>query len=196
MFKVYRRGAARRAWRMGCRSHASSSPPALPPEAASSAFPPPRLRQFGFGRQHARSQAREPPTHASVGFLLAGRSGRFTLQEQRSGCKTPLFSPPGFSPTCLAHESGAGPRSLLAGTGARLWCEFGLGSRVGWPLCPARSLARVASWSGGSGSGSYISVPGRGLARCARLSGAPGLSLELFLSPRTLPLCIFSNFPP
>lgn len=88
----------------------------------------------GLGGSTPARRHASPPTHASVGFLLAGRSGRFTLQEQRSGCKTPLFSPPGFSPTCLAHESGAGPRSLLAGTGARLWCEFGLGSRVGWPL--------------------------------------------------------------
>lgn len=196
MFKVYRRGAARRAWRMGCRSHASSSPPALPPEAASSAFPPPRLRQFRFGRQHARSQAREPPTHASIRFLLAGRSGCFTLQEQRSGCKTLLFSPPGFSPTCLAHKSDTDSRSVLTGAGLHLWCELGLGSRVGWLLCPTCSIAQVASRSEGSGSGSNISVPGRGLACRAGLSGAPGLSLELFLSPRTLPLCIFSNFPP
>lgn len=108
MFKVYRRGAARRAWRMGCRSHASFSPPALPPEAASSPPPTPRLRQFGLGlgkKKHARAQAREPPTQTSIGFLLAGRSGRFVVQKQRSGAR-PCFFP--ASCPCARCSSWAG----------------------------------------------------------------------------------------
>lgn len=96
--------------------------PALPPH-------PPRLRQFEFWKKHTRTQAREPPTQASVGFLLAGRSGRFADQEQRSGAR-PCFFP---CPASCLHAwwtswagCSLGARLVLASACAHLWHEFGL----------------------------------------------------------------------
>lgn len=119
----------------------------------------------------------------------------------------PAFSPAQLLACMLGGRVGQGARLVLA------WCSpapvliygmsLGSGSRMGRPPYPARSLARVASWSGGVRVRVQlrclgISVLGRGLAWHAGLSGTlgPCFLLELLLLPRILPLCIFSNFPP
>lgn len=156
--------------------------------------PPRRLRQFGFRKKHTRTQACELPTQPSVGFLLAGRSGRFTVRE-RSGPRF-CFSLPGF---VLADELGRVLLSVFASTCAQLWHEFGLQLLHGVAAVSPCSLhgwhcrvVRVRLPCLG------ISVLGRGLTHCAGLPGTlgPCSSLELLLLPRIPPSCIFSNFPP
>jgi len=104
MFKVYRRGA--------CGGWAAVPMPAprrppFPQRLLPS--PPTRLRQFGS--RGKSTPAREPPTPESVGFLLAGRSGRFAVRGAKIRWKTPL-------PPCPAACPGAGGGS---GQGAGCW---------------------------------------------------------------------------
>lgn len=144
---------------------------------------PRRLRQFGFRKKHTRTQACELPTQPSVGFLLAGRSGCFTVRERRSGPR-PCFSLPGFVPMRLVDELGRVLLFVLASTCAQLWHEFGL-QLLGWLLCPLAALpgwhcraARVQLWC------LDISVLGRGLTLCwalwhswaMLLAGAPSFT--------------------
>lgn len=203
MFKVYRRGAARRAWRMGCRSHASSSLPALPPEAASSCLPPKQLGQFGFRKKHTHRQAHEPPAQASIVFLF---NQIFLIWVVRSPgakiwCKTPLSPCPASCPYArLASREGC----FL---GACSWVpvlicglRLGPGCCVGWLLCPPYSLVW---WHRRAEGQSLPPIFGhrcaeQGIACCAGLPSpiGPCFLLELLRLPRIPPLCIFSNFPP
>lgn len=172
---------------------------ARPSPRGSQLLPPPRrLRQFGFRKKHTRTQACELPTQPSVGFLLAGRSGRFTVRERRSGPR-PCFSQPGFVPAHSADELGRVLLSCLPAPVPSCGMSSGSSSCVGWLLCP---LTALPGWHCRDSRVQLrcldISVLGSGLTHCAGLSGAlgPCSSLELLLLPRILPSCIFSSFPP
>lgn len=139
MFKVYRRGCVEDGLPFPCQLLA-----ARPSPRGSQLLPPPRrLRQFGFRKKHTRTQACELPTQPSVGFLLAGRSGRFTVRERRSGPR-PCFSLPGFVPALSADELGRVLLSVLASTCAQLWHKFGLQLLHGMATVSPCSLAWVA----------------------------------------------------
>lgn len=147
---------------MGCRSHASSSPfPQRQPAPAS----PRRLRQFGFRKKHTRTQACELPTQPSVGFLLAGRSGSFTVRERKSGprpCPSLWIRWAGFCFLCLPapvpnYGTSLGSSSCWSGVAAVSPCSI---ARVALQSCQVQLRCLD------------ISVLGRGLAHCAGLSWA------------------------
>lgn len=139
MFKVYRRGCVEDGLPFPCQLLA-----ARPSPRGSQLLPPPRrLRQFGFRKKHTRTQACELPTQPSVGFLLAGRSGRSAVRERRSDPR-PCFSLPGFVPQRLVDELGRLLLSVLASTCARLWHEFRQQILHGLAAVSPRSLAWVA----------------------------------------------------
>lgn len=124
MFKVYRRGAAR--VRGGWAAVPMPAPRRPPfPQRQPAPASPRRLRQFGFRKKRTRTQACELPTQRSVGFLLAGGSGCFTVRERRSGPR-PCFSLPGFVPVHFVDELGRVLLFVFASTCAQLWHEFGL----------------------------------------------------------------------
>lgn len=196
MFKVYRRGAARRAWRMGCRSHASSSPPALPPR---------QLGQSGFRKKHTHRQACEPPARASTGCLS---NQIFLIWVLRSPgakiwCKTPLSPCPASCPYARqASREGCvlGACSMLTHACAPLWPSFGPFVCVGWLLSPTYSLVWWHRRAEGQGLPPIFGrhCAEQGIAHRAGLPGpiGPCFLLELLHLLRILPLCIFSSFPP